>query len=862
MKTKKVIGVLCTLGAFFSLTVVNPSNNIFEHKKAQTQNDNVAVSTSNSAKCSFTISNYNSGYNSYYNKSVFLYDISSYDSETVQWSLKFGLQELVDNEFVIKSIVEPIQDDSSLYTCSYVMLIHDSYSDLYPTLSALNEGDHVILSSIPDNAGTCSIDVNVFEQPLDYQFEFNVTLFNVTTWEYSCNAGSSIMLNDKETEASLNAEWSYRIALNRRDDNTFTVKKIYLDNALENDYGLKIYDYTLVVHASYEEGYTLLKNILVDDIIVMDPPTVKGAVNVPCKVYRASSSSLEQKVEIDYHLNGGYFSSSEAKKCSFPINNFNSGYNSYYDQSVFLYDLPSYNSTEVTWAKKVGVKGLGNDEFIVSRIVEPRGDDSSLVNDDYVIVIHDTNTTYYPLFNTLNVNDRMSFSSLPLEAGSCSIEVNVYDSLSETKNYVTAYRNNYSTPILEFNIDKQNVTTWEYTCNADSSIMLNDKESEANLNAEWSYRIALNAVRDNYYTVSKIYLDNGLENDYGLRIYDYTIVVHASNVNAYEALKGIEIDDTVVLDGQEAKVYRKGFYVLPETPVREGYVFLGWYNDASLSGTRVLTASSNQTLYAKWEKEKVEEVIPPSSSETVSGDAFTYRTGTSWIYGNDVSVYQGDINMSKYAANSSFMIARMVYFSSSETAYMDEYFVSNIEKCLAWGVPVGVYAYSNADSVDDAIYEAEWVISNLEYLGYDKGTFTYPIYMDYEELGAISSRSRWENTQIVNAFAQTLIDAGYYPGVYMGASGWNNYVYQDDIICDAWIACYDYFSTVDAAALDMFDYCYSSYKITMFQYDSEYDVNGESKYGPTLGTETYYVDQNACFVDYPYIITSRHFNGF
>ena len=60
----------------------------------------------------------------------------------------------------------------------------------------------------------------------------------------------------------------------------------------------------------------------------------------------------------------------------------------------------------------------------------------------------------------------------------------------------------------------------------------------------------------------------------------------------------------------------------------------------------------------------------------------------------------------------------------------------------------------------------------------------------------------------------------------------------------------------------MFDYCYSSYKITMFQYDSEYDVNGESKYGPTLGTETYYVDQNACFVDYPYIITSRHFNGF
>ena len=52
------------------------------------------------------------------------------------------------------------------------------------------------------------------------------------------------------------------------------------------------------------------------------------------------------------------------------------------------------------------------------------------------------------------------------------------------------------------------------------------------------------------------------------------------------------------------------------------------------------------------------------------------------------------------------------------------------------------------------------------------------------------------------------------------------------------------------------------YSITVLQYDLEYDVNGQSKYGPTLGTATYFVDQDVCFVDYPTIIRERQFNGF
>ena len=46
----------------------------------------------------------------------------------------------------------------------------------------------------------------------------------------------------------------------------------------------------------------------------------------------------------------------EALKLLFPIQNFNSEYNDYYDQLIFLFDTMSCNCTEVSWAKRLAFK--------------------------------------------------------------------------------------------------------------------------------------------------------------------------------------------------------------------------------------------------------------------------------------------------------------------------------------------------------------------------------------------------------------------------------------------------------------------------------------------------------------------------
>ncbi len=135
--------------------------------------------------------------------------------------------------------------------------------------------------------------------------------------------------------------------------------------------------------------------------------------------------------------------------------------------------------------------------------------------------------------------------------------------------------------------------------------------------------------------------------------------------------------------------------------------------------------------------------------------------------GIDVSKYQGDINWKLVKdAGVDYAIIRLGYRGMGEgTLELDPYYEANIKGANAAGVDVGVYFFSQAVTVEEAIEEANMV---LEYIkDYD---VSYPIVFDTEVVTTYNARAnnlrRDLRTDICIAFCETIAAGGYRPMVY------------------------------------------------------------------------------------------------
>lgn len=130
------------------------------------------------------------------------------------------------------------------------------------------------------------------------------------------------------------------------------------------------------------------------------------------------------------------------------------------------------------------------------------------------------------------------------------------------------------------------------------------------------------------------------------------------------------------------------------------------------------------------------------------------------LRGIDVSWVQGDIDWAKVKKSGiDFAIIRAGRGDIDETGPKeDTFFRQNIEGAIKNGVNVGVYFYSYAQTVEQAVEEAKFYIDLLE--GYE---ITYPVIMDVEENieGGNSKLS-----EIADAFLQVVSQDGYYPMLY------------------------------------------------------------------------------------------------
>lgn len=151
------------------------------------------------------------------------------------------------------------------------------------------------------------------------------------------------------------------------------------------------------------------------------------------------------------------------------------------------------------------------------------------------------------------------------------------------------------------------------------------------------------------------------------------------------------------------------------------------------------------------------------------------------IRGIDVSAWQGQINWPTVAAyGMDFAILRITESGNK----IDSAFEYNYQGCIQNKIPVGVYKYSYASSVEEIRTEAKKVIEVL-----NGRKLQYPVWLDLEwnnqrSLGAEQIH------KLAEAFEKIIAAAGYKFGIYCNVDWYLNVICSHLKKYDFWIARY------------------------------------------------------------------------
>lgn len=151
--------------------------------------------------------------------------------------------------------------------------------------------------------------------------------------------------------------------------------------------------------------------------------------------------------------------------------------------------------------------------------------------------------------------------------------------------------------------------------------------------------------------------------------------------------------------------------------------------------------------------------------------------------GIDVSKWNGAIDFQEIKNDGvEFVMIREGYGKESPSQ-VDKRFEENYKNAKAVGIPVGVYHYSYADSVEDARKEAEFCLKNIA-----GKQLEYPVCFDIEDKEQLKL-SRRQRTDICKAFCEEIEKAGYYAMIYCNLNWYKNYLYSEELKkYDLWLA--------------------------------------------------------------------------
>ncbi|MBR2415060.1 MAG: glycoside hydrolase family 25 protein [Clostridia bacterium] len=162
--------------------------------------------------------------------------------------------------------------------------------------------------------------------------------------------------------------------------------------------------------------------------------------------------------------------------------------------------------------------------------------------------------------------------------------------------------------------------------------------------------------------------------------------------------------------------------------------------------------------------------------------------------GIDVSSYQEEIDWHAVKNDGiTFAFIRVGYrgYGSEGKICEDEMFKRNIQGALNAGLRVGVYFFSQAISVEEALEEAEFTLSLIQ--GYP---LAYPVVFDWERYSIEESRTYNTESEVITACAKAFCDrimqAGYRPMIYLNCDlGYYDYDLETLSDYDCWLAQYN-----------------------------------------------------------------------
>lgn len=170
---------------------------------------------------------------------------------------------------------------------------------------------------------------------------------------------------------------------------------------------------------------------------------------------------------------------------------------------------------------------------------------------------------------------------------------------------------------------------------------------------------------------------------------------------------------------------------------------------------------------------------------------YTNGIATQSRVGVDVSEHQGAIDWSQVKDYGiQFAYIRVGYRTTDDgTIYKDNYFDSNFRDARAAGLDVGVYFYSQATTTDEAVEEADYVVSQLQ-----NADLAYPIAFDLEPTDGATNRASNMTTDqytlVMKAFTDEVNRLGYQATVYGNASDLANYDLSSLSTYALWVASY------------------------------------------------------------------------